>query len=142
VEEATSVSGPDFERMSKDVVDAWFDSFEDISPLPSVVGPVSDAVACPASGAPMALHGLTDVQHARRSDVIRDALSSDARERTARVGPRDAERRSRSYATLLVCCGRFGNQAESAIGFPRRNSSNVDPFTRPSRLLGDLGERA
>jgi hypothetical protein len=51
VEEATSVSGPDFERMSKDVVDAWFDSFEDISPLPSVVGPVSDAVACPASGA-------------------------------------------------------------------------------------------
>jgi hypothetical protein len=44
MEEASPVSGPDFERMFKDEV-VWFDSSEDISPLLSAVAPVSESAA-------------------------------------------------------------------------------------------------
>src|SRR5205085_10445658 len=93
-----------FERMSRDEIVAWFDSAEDISPLLSGLTPVSEAVVSPATDGPMAmisirvpvalvdeLDSLADAQHTRRSDVIREALSSFVREQTAPVGPDDAE---------------------------------------------------
>ena len=125
MEEASSVSGPDFERMSKNEVVVWFDSAEDISPLLSAVEPVSDVVASPATDAPMALisirlpvamvdelDSLADVQRVRRSDIVRDALASYVRERTAPVGPDDAEQALEVLRKVIA--GRFGNQAEAA----------------------------
>lgn len=119
------MSGPDFERMSKDEVVAWFDSSEDVSPLLSAVAPVSDGVTSPVVDGPMALisirvpvamvddlESLADLQGVRRSDVIREALASYVRERTAPVGPDDA---AQALEVLRkVVAGRFGNQAEAA----------------------------
>ncbi|WP_344405547.1 ribbon-helix-helix domain-containing protein [Dactylosporangium fulvum] len=119
------MSGPDFERMSKDEVVAWFDASDDVSPLLSAVAPVSDGVVSPAVDGPMAmisirlsvamveeLDGLAEVQQARRSDVIREALVSYIRERTAPVGPDDAVQALEVLRKVVA--GRFGNQAEAA----------------------------
>jgi predicted transcriptional regulator len=119
------MSGPDFERMSKDEVVAWFDASDDVSPLLSTVESVADGVVSPAADGPMAmisirlpvamveeLDGLADVQQARRSDVIREALASYIRERTAPVGPDDAEQALEVLRKVVA--GRFGNQAEAA----------------------------
>ncbi|GAA3246627.1 ribbon-helix-helix protein, CopG family [Dactylosporangium siamense] len=119
------MSGPDFERMSKDEVVAWFDASDDVSPLLSAVAPVEDGVVSPAVDGPMAmisirlpvamveeLDGLADAQQARRSDVIREALTSYIRERTAPVGPDDAQQALEVLRKVVA--GRFGNQAEAA----------------------------
>jgi Arc/MetJ-type ribon-helix-helix transcriptional regulator len=111
--------------MSKDEIIAWFDSSEDVSPLLSAVTPVSDGVTSPVADGPMALisirlpvamvdelDGLTDGQHTRRSDVIREALASYIRERTAPVGPDDAEQALEVLRKVVA--GRFGNRAEAA----------------------------
>ncbi|MEV0133985.1 ribbon-helix-helix protein, CopG family [Dactylosporangium sp. NPDC050688] len=58
------------------------------------------------------LDGLADVQQARRSDVIREALASYIRERTAPVGPDDA--RQALEVLRKVVAGRFGNHSEAA----------------------------
>ncbi|UWZ39461.1 ribbon-helix-helix protein, CopG family [Dactylosporangium roseum] len=119
------MSGPDFERMSRDEVVAWFDTSEDVSPLLSAVEPVADGVVSPATDGPMAmisirlpvamveeLDGLADAQQARRSDVIREALASYIRERTAPVGPDDAQQALEVLRKVVA--GRFDNQAEAA----------------------------
>lgn len=119
------MSGPDFERMSKDEVVAWFNSSEDVSPLLSAVAPVSDGVTSPAADGPMAmisirlpvamveeLDSLADVQQVRRSDVIREALASYIRQRTAPVGPDDAQQALEVLRKVVA--GRFGRQAEAA----------------------------
>ena len=56
--------------------------------------------------------GLADAQQARRSDVIREALASYIRERTAPVGPDDAQQALEVLRKVVA--GRFGNQAEAA----------------------------
>jgi predicted transcriptional regulator len=119
------MSGPDFERMSKDEVVAWFDTSDDVSPLLSAAAPVSDGVVSPAADGPMAmisirlpaamveeLDALADVQRARRSDIIREALASHIKERTAPVGPDDAQQALEVLRKVVA--GRFGNQAEAA----------------------------
>jgi metal-responsive CopG/Arc/MetJ family transcriptional regulator len=58
------------------------------------------------------LDGLADVQQARRSDVIREALASYVRERTAPVGPDDAQQALEVLRKVVA--GRFGNRAEAA----------------------------
>ncbi|MEV4140916.1 ribbon-helix-helix domain-containing protein [Dactylosporangium sp. NPDC049742] len=58
------------------------------------------------------LDGLADAQHARRSDVIREALAGYVRERTAPVGPDDAQQALEVLRKVVA--GRFGNQAEAA----------------------------
>jgi predicted transcriptional regulator len=111
--------------MSKDEVVAWFDASDDVSPLLSAVAPVSEGVTSPAADGPMAmisirlpvsmvdeLDSLADVQHVRRSDVIREALASYVRERTAPVGPDDAQQALEVLRKVVA--GRFGNQAEAA----------------------------
>jgi predicted transcriptional regulator len=119
------VSGPDFERMSKEEVVAWFNAAEDVSPLLSAVTPVSDAVASPVADGPMALisirlpvamvdelDGLADMEHTRRSDIIRDALASYIKDRTTPVGPDDAQQALEILRKVVA--GRFGGQAEAA----------------------------
>ncbi|MER7282041.1 ribbon-helix-helix protein, CopG family [Dactylosporangium sp. NPDC000244] len=119
------MSGPDFERMSKDEVVAWFNTSEDVSPLLSAVTPVSDEVASPAVDGPMALisirlpvamvdelESLADIERTRRSDIIRDALASYIKERTAPVGPDDAQQALEVLRKVVA--GRFGSQAEAA----------------------------
>jgi predicted transcriptional regulator len=119
------VSGPDFEQMSKDEVVAWFNAAEDVSPLLSAVTPVSDEVASPATDGPMALISIrlpvamvdeldsfADMGHTRRSDIIRDALASYIKDRTAPVGPDDAEQALEVLRKVVA--GRFGSQAEAA----------------------------
>ncbi|WP_327009771.1 ribbon-helix-helix domain-containing protein [Dactylosporangium sp. NBC_01737] len=58
------------------------------------------------------LDSLADVQHARRSDVIREALASYIRERTAPVGPDDAQQALEVLRKVVA--GQFGNDAEAA----------------------------
>jgi hypothetical protein len=111
--------------MSKDEVVAWFDASDDVSPLLSTVEPVVDGVVSPAADGPMVmssiwlpvsmveeLDGLADVQQARRSDVIREALASYSRQRTVPVGPDDAQQALEVLRKVVA--GRFGNQAEAA----------------------------
>lgn len=118
------MSGPDFERMSKDEIVDWFDSSGDVSPLLSTVVPTTDGVASPADG-PMALisirlpvamvdelNGLAELGQVRRSDVIREALASYIKKQNALVGPDDA--RQALEVLRKVVAGRFGNQPEAA----------------------------
>lgn len=49
------LSTPDFDRMTKDEVIAWFDAAGDISPLLAGMDPASEPVARAATDAPMML---------------------------------------------------------------------------------------
>jgi hypothetical protein len=96
------MSGPDFDKMTKDEVIAWFRTTEDLSPALAAMTPAAPAVR-PAEipmvlasiRLPVALveqlDGLADLHGVRRSDVIRDALSAYVVSRTAPVGRDEAE---------------------------------------------------
>ncbi|WP_426505589.1 ribbon-helix-helix protein, CopG family [Dactylosporangium sp. McL0621] len=119
------MSDPDFDRMSKDEIVAWFNAAEDVSPLLAAATPVSDEVASPVTDGPMALisirlpvamvdelDSLADLAHTRRSDIIRNALASYIKDRTAPVGPDDAQQALEVLRKVVA--GRFGSQAEAA----------------------------
>ncbi|MDG4816153.1 ribbon-helix-helix protein, CopG family [Micromonospora sp. WMMD956] len=93
---------PDFDRMTKDEVVAWFQSTDSLAPV------IQSMTAAPASGVapatpmmlvstrlPVALVEQLDrlAEHAetRRSDIIRDALTSYVTSRTAPVSRDEAE---------------------------------------------------
>ncbi|GAA1577455.1 hypothetical protein GCM10009827_119080 [Dactylosporangium maewongense] len=58
------------------------------------------------------MDGLADVQQACRSDVMREALASYIRERTAPAGLDDVQRALEVLRKVVA--GRYGNQAEAA----------------------------
>ncbi|MFF3853480.1 ribbon-helix-helix domain-containing protein [Micromonospora sp. NPDC002575] len=93
---------PDFDQMTKDEVVAWFQSTDSLAPV------IRSMTAAPASGGapatpmmlvsirlPVALVEQLDhlAEHAetRRSDIIRDALTSYVTARTAPVSRDEAE---------------------------------------------------
>lgn len=99
------MTGPDFDRMSKDELVAWFDSAEDISPLLEKMEPATDSVEPLGPGVPMvlvslrlpaatldALNELAALEQTRRSDIIRDAIARHVAARTAEVDVDEAER--------------------------------------------------
>ncbi|GEM_PF-2198435 len=99
------MSTPDFDRMTKDEIIAWFDTAPDISPVLASMTPATEPVARPATDTPMVLasirlpvvmveqlDSLADLQGARRSDIIRDALATYINERTSPVDRDEAER--------------------------------------------------
>jgi Arc/MetJ-type ribon-helix-helix transcriptional regulator len=95
---------PDFERMTKEEIIAWFDNAGDISPALRSMTPATEAVKRGSSDAPMMLasirlpvtlveqiDSLADAAGVRRSDIIRDALTTYLAERTSPVGRDEAE---------------------------------------------------
>ncbi|WJK43174.1 ribbon-helix-helix domain-containing protein [Solwaraspora sp. WMMA2056] len=96
------MSEPDFDRMTKDEVIAWFQNTDSLAP---VIRSVTPAPATgPAPEAPMMLVSirlpvalveqldrLAEESTARRSDVIREALTGYVAGRTAPVGRHEAE---------------------------------------------------
>ena len=104
MEEAGALTGPDFERMTKDEVIAWFKSTNDVSPILESMRPATEPPSRSATEIPMMLasirlpvvlvdqlNHIADVQGVRRSDVIRDALAAYVTDRTAPVGRDEAE---------------------------------------------------
>jgi predicted DNA-binding protein len=101
--EASAVKDPDFERMSKEEIVAWFDNTDDISPVLASMAPATEAVR-PAPSGPMMLasirlpvamveqiDSLSDMVGVRRSDIIREALTAYLAEHTSPVGRDEAE---------------------------------------------------
>lgn len=98
------MSGPDFDRMTKDQVIAWFTTAEDISPVVSSMSPATESISRPETGIPMMLASirlpvilveqldrLAELLGVRRSELIRDALASYIKEKTTPVGRDEAE---------------------------------------------------
>jgi Arc/MetJ-type ribon-helix-helix transcriptional regulator len=98
------VSSPDFEKMTKQEIVAWFESADSIASMVASVSPATEPVA-PSTGVPMMLasirlpvvlidqiDGIAASQGIRRSDVIREALVSYVASRTSPVGRDEAER--------------------------------------------------
>jgi predicted DNA-binding protein len=105
VEEAPAVSQPDFERMTKDEVIAWFRTTNDLSPMLADMQPATEPAGRAVTDGPMLLASirlpvavveeldhLASRQGVRRSDIIREALSTYIAEKTAPVGRDEAER--------------------------------------------------
>jgi hypothetical protein len=99
------VSQPDFERMTKDEVIAWFRTTSDLSPVLADMQPATEPASRPAPDVSMMLASirlpvaiveqldhLASSQGVRRSDIIRDALSTYVAEKTSPIGPGEAER--------------------------------------------------
>jgi predicted transcriptional regulator len=98
------MADPDFDRMTKDEVIAWFDSAEDISPILAGMSPATDPAPRRAPDIPMVmssirlpvvlaeqLDSLADLHGVRRSDLVRDALARYVAEHTSPVGRDEAE---------------------------------------------------
>ena len=98
------MSSPDFEKMTKQEIVAWFESAESIAPVLASMTPATEPVAPPA-GVPMMLasirlpvvlieqlDAIADRHGVRRSEVIREALVSFVASRTAPVSRDEAER--------------------------------------------------
>lgn len=95
----------DFEHMTKDEVIAWFRTTNDLSPMLVDMQPTTGPASRPAPDVPMMLASirlpvalleqldhLASRQGVRRSDVIREALSTNIAEKTAPVSRDEAER--------------------------------------------------
>ncbi len=104
MEEAGTVSQPDFEQMTKDEVIAWFRTTTDLSPIVASMQPATEPAHRPGPDVSMMLASIRlpvvlveQLDHlavsdgVRRSDVIRDALSAYVAERTGPVGLDEAE---------------------------------------------------
>ena len=96
------MSAPDFDRMTKDEIIAWFKDTNDLTPILTAMTPATEPATRPADTPMMlasirlpvelveqldnlaALHGM------RRSDVIRDALTAYVADRTNPVDRDDA----------------------------------------------------
>jgi predicted transcriptional regulator len=87
MEEASAVSNPDFDSMTKDEVIAWFRTADTLAPVIRSMTPSAEAAADPVPEIPMMLASiripvrvvdevdrLADEDGVRRSDVIREAL--------------------------------------------------------------------
>jgi predicted DNA-binding protein len=116
---------PDFERMTKDEVIAWFDSTDDISPALASMSPATEPPARRGPEIPMMLasirlpvvlveqlDSLADLHGVRRSDVIREALAAYVAERTAPVGRDEAEHALEVLRRVVI--GRTGGQVDAA----------------------------
>ena len=99
------MSQPDFEHMSKDEVIAWFRTTNDLSPMVASMQPATESVSRPVPEVSMMLASIRlpvvlveQLDHlaashgVRRSDVIREALSTYVVDQTAPVGRDEAER--------------------------------------------------
>lgn len=99
------MSGPNFEKMTKDEVIEWFRNADDVSPVLVSLKPATEPVVRPAGEAPMMLvsirlpvilveqlDSLANLQGMRRSEVIREALAGYVTDRTSPVGRDEAER--------------------------------------------------
>lgn len=98
------MSPPDFENMTKDEVILWFKTTNDLSPVVTGMAAAAEPVDRPAQDGPMMLASirlpvalveqLDEIaarQGARRSDIIRDALSTYVLDLTSPVGRDEAE---------------------------------------------------
>ena len=103
MEEANTVTRPNFDRMTKEEVIAWFDAADDVSPILSTMTP-AEPLAPATSEVPMALASirlpvtmieqlddLADLDGERRSDISRHALAMYIAQRTAPVARDEAE---------------------------------------------------
>jgi len=119
------MSGPDFGRMSKDEVLAWFDHAEDISPVIATVEATSEPARRASGDGPMMLasirlpvdtvdrlDALAELDGVRRSDVIRDALAAYLRDRSSPVGRDEAERALDILRKVVA--GQVGPRVEAA----------------------------
>jgi hypothetical protein len=71
--EASVVSGPDFEHMTKDEIIAWFETTEDISPLLATMTPATEAVQRQSTDGPMMLVSIRlPVAVVERLDSVAD----------------------------------------------------------------------
>jgi predicted DNA-binding protein len=104
MEEAAVMSEPNFERMSKEEVIAWFRTTPDLSPMlasmepstePSTTGPAEVPMMLASIRIPVVLveqlDNLADMLKVRRSEVIRNALAAYVVEKTSPVGRDEAE---------------------------------------------------
>jgi predicted DNA-binding protein len=97
------MSTPDFDRMSKEEILAWFRTTDDLSPVLADMTPATEPTGPPAAEPmllasirlPVAmveqLDNLAGLDGRRRSDVIRAALSAYISDRLSPVGREDAE---------------------------------------------------
>jgi predicted transcriptional regulator len=87
MEEASTVSDPDFDSMTKDEVIAWFRTTDSLAPVIRAMTPSAEPAADPVPEIPMMLASiripvrvveevdrLADEDGVRRSDIIREAL--------------------------------------------------------------------
>ena len=99
------MSTPDFDRMTKDEVIAWFRTSDDLRPALVSMRPATESTSRPVPEVPMVLasirlpvalleqlDSLADLQGVRRSEVVREALAAYVAERTAPIGRDEAER--------------------------------------------------
>jgi predicted DNA-binding protein len=97
------VKAPDFEKMTKDEVIAWFRTSTDLSPLLASMTPATEPASRPEAPMMLAsirlpvdlmeqLDQLAALHGVRRSDVIRDALAAYVTEHTGAVDRDEAER--------------------------------------------------
>lgn len=109
------MNAPDFERMTKDEVIAWFDANEDISPLLARTTPATEPMVRLGADAPMMLasirlpvalveqlDGLATTHGVRRSDIIRTALTSYVAAETTPVAPDEAARALDVFRRLIA----------------------------------------
>lgn len=95
---------PDFERMTKDEIIAWFRTSDNLSPALASMSPATEPSGRPIPEIPMVLasirlpvalleqlDSLADLQGVRRSEVVREALTAYVAERTLPVGRDEAE---------------------------------------------------
>jgi predicted transcriptional regulator len=104
VEEASTVSDPDFDSMTKDEVIAWFRSADTLAPVIRSMAPSAEPAADPVPEIPMMLASirvpvpvveeidrLADEDGVRRSDIIREALGRYIMTRRSPVSPDEAQ---------------------------------------------------
>jgi predicted transcriptional regulator len=98
------MSSPDFEKMTKREIIAWFESAESVAPLVAGMAPATEPAA-PSTGVPMMLasirlpvvlidqlDGIAERDGTKRSDIIREALVSYVESRTTPIARDEAER--------------------------------------------------
>jgi predicted DNA-binding protein len=98
------VTTPDFDRMTKDEVIAWFNTTDNLGPAVASMTPATEPAPRRPAEVPMMLasirlpvalveqlDSLADLQGVRRSDVIREALTAYVGERTSPVDRDEAE---------------------------------------------------
>jgi predicted DNA-binding protein len=116
---------PDFERMTKDDVIAWFDRTDDISPALASMSPATEPATRRSPEIPMMLasirlpvilveqlDSLADLHGVRRSEVIREALAAYVAERTSPVGRDEAEHALDVLRRIVN--GRAGGRSDAA----------------------------
>jgi predicted transcriptional regulator len=103
MEEASPVSEPEFDSMTKDEVIAWFRTTDTLTPIIRSMTPSAEPAADPVPEIPMMLASirvpvpvveevdrLADEDGVRRSDIIREALGRYIMMRRSPVSPDEA----------------------------------------------------